>query len=311
MNSLHPAVAAIGLAILIALPTLADTAASASRPMLGAGVMAPEFSSFDLAGQEVKLADYRGKVLILDFWATWCSPCIASMPHTQEIAAKYADQGVVVLAVCTGDKRSKFEDWVKLKAKSYPALRFTFDPHESGTPAHEQRASVALYGVPAIPAQFILDRAGRIVATTNGYVSGDTRLEAALARAGVKVDPAIVALAAGTEAKIAAARVQTPAPTPQARTAPPPFTEDAVKLKAGATMTDLAMRAADGSPQKVSDFRGRPLVISFSPADMARTACGCSRSSPAIHPRTTAPGWICTAAGTGSRRRSIPLGLWR
>ena len=157
--------------------------------------MAPEFSSFDLNGKEVRLADYRGQVLILDFWATWCSPCIASMPHTQEIAAKYADQGAAVLAVCTGDKRTKFADWVKLKGASYPAMRFTFDPLEQGTPAHDQRASAALYGVPAIPAQFVIDRTGKIVATTDGYLPGEVLLDAALAKAGIKVDPAILAKA--------------------------------------------------------------------------------------------------------------------
>jgi len=90
---------------LLASSVLGAADASPPREKLGAGGLAPEFSSYDLAEQEVRIADYRGKVLILDFWATWCSPCIASMPHTSEVAAKFADQGVVVLAVCTGDKR--------------------------------------------------------------------------------------------------------------------------------------------------------------------------------------------------------------
>lgn len=239
--------------------------------MLGAGVSAPEFFSYDLAGREVRLADFRGKVLILDFWATWCSPCIASMPHTQEIAAKYADQSVVVLAVCTGDKRQKFEDWVKLKAKSYPAMRFTFDPHEQGTPQHDQRASFALYRVPAIPAQFVIDRSGMIVGSTNGYFPGDTRLEAALAKAGVKVDAAIAARAPQDEAKAKERRANAAAQNPVAATgahpAPPAFTEDAVRLKAGQVMADLLLRGADGAEHKVSAYRGRPLILCFSPAE--------------------------------------------
>ena len=110
-------------------------------PQLVPGAPAPDFISQDLAGQSVRISDYRGKVLVVDFWATWCSPCIASMPHTQEVAAKYASQGVAVLAVCTGDKRSRFADWVRLKSASYPAMRFTFDPHEQGTPGEAKRAS--------------------------------------------------------------------------------------------------------------------------------------------------------------------------
>ena len=251
----------------------AETAAAVATPtpaMLGAGAKAPEFPSFDLDGKEVRLADYRGKVLILDFWATWCSPCIASMPHTQEIAAKYADQGVAVLAVCTGDKRTKFADWVKLKGGSYPALRFTLDPHEQGTPAHAQRASVALYGVPAIPAQFIIDRSGQIVATTDGYRPGDTRLEAGLAKAGIKIDAAIMVRADETQAKSATVRTVSAAATNPAgaRPTPPPFTEDAMRLKAGAVMTDLTLRDAADAERKISGFRGKPVVLSFSPAEL-------------------------------------------
>lgn len=246
----------------------ATVAAAVAPTMLGAGATAPEFSSFDLHGKEVRLADYRGKVLILDFWATWCSPCIASMPHTQEIAAKYADQGVVVLAVCTGDKRQKFADWVKLKGGSYPAMRFTFDPHEQGTPEHAQRASIALYGVLAIPAQFIIDRRGKIAATTDGYLPGDTRLEAALAAAGIKVDAAVAARAGEAQVKITAVRATAITAGPAtARATPPPFTEDAMRLKAGTVLTDLTVRDAAGAEKKISAFRGQPLVLSFSPAE--------------------------------------------
>ena len=246
--------------------------ADATPPIaqLSAGVSAPDFVSHDLAGQAVRLADYRGKVLILDFWATWCSPCIASMPHTQEVAAKYAGQGVAVLAVCTGDKRSRFEDWVKLKAAAYPALRFTFDPHEQGSAEEAKRASFALYGVPAIPAQFVIDRDGRIVATINGYLPGDTRLEAALAKAGIKVDDATLAQATKTEAKVAAVRAASGAPASNRRE-PPPFTEDAINLKAGTVMPELTLRTPEGTVLKTSQLLGKPSVISFSPAEAIPT----------------------------------------
>jgi len=253
---------------ILAVAALRAVDANPPREKLGAGVVAPEFSSFDLTGQEVRLADFRGKVLILDFWATWCSPCIASMPHTQEVAAKYADQGVIVLAVCTGDQRRKFEDWVKLKAKTYPAMRFTFDPHEQGTPAEKERASFALYGVPAIPAQFILDRAGRIAATTDGYVTGDSRLEAALAEAGVEVDHATIARAAATQTKVDAARANVAVPATGAKFVAPAFTEDAARLKPGVMMAELTLRSAEDAELKVSSFRGHPLVLCFSPAEM-------------------------------------------
>lgn len=251
------------LSLLLALPGWAQSAPP--RPILGAGAPAPDFVSYDLAGKEVKISDYRGQVLILDFWATWCGPCIASMPHTQEIAAKYAGQGVAVLAVCTGDKRKRFEDWVTLKAKSYPALRFTFDPHEQGTPAEPERASFALYGVPAIPTQFIIDREGRVAGTTTGYRPGDTSLEKALAAAGVKVDRPE---SAGSDARRSeVARSDGPSATPARRVAPP-FTESIAKVKAGDRLTDVEFRAADGTPRRLSDFRGKPLVLLFASAEM-------------------------------------------
>jgi peroxiredoxin len=202
------------------------------------------------------------------------------MPHTQEIAARYADQGVVVLAVCTGDKRKRFEDWVRLKAKNYPGLRFTFDPHEQGTPEHDQRASWALYGVPAIPTQFVIDREGRVAGSTTGYIPGDTSLEKALAAAGVKVDPAALSTpsrlaqardAAGgkTETRIVTPSASSPPSTPAAaRRTAPPFMEKVAKLSAGDVVTDVDFRAADGMPRRLSDYRGRPLVLFFSTAEM-------------------------------------------
>lgn len=250
-------VARSALVVSAALALAAMAADVPTPPMLAAGTLAPEFSSFDLDGKEVRLADYRGRVLILDFWATWCAPCVASMPHTQAIAAKYAGQGVAVLAVCTGDKRQRFEDWVKLKAKAYPALRFTFDPHEQGTPAEHERASVALYGVPAIPTQFVIDREGRIAGTITGYLPGDHSLEQALAAAGVKVD---LPEPAGAKAMRPQSGV--------ARTVAPPFRDNVAKVKAGDVLADVEFRAADGTPRQLSDYRGQPLVLLLTQAEM-------------------------------------------
>jgi peroxiredoxin len=166
-------------------------------PMLKVGAAAPDFPATDAAGKAVKLSDYRGKVVILDFWATWCGPCIASMPHTQEVAAHYKDQGVVVLASCTSDTRAKFDAWVKRNQTQYPDILFSHDPEERGS----NRASHKLYGVSGIPQQFIIDREGKIVALVTGYMKGEALLDAALAQAGIKVDPALIAKAAEDQKK--------------------------------------------------------------------------------------------------------------
>lgn len=164
---------------------------SAPAAPLGAGVIAPDFVTQDPAGKTVRLSDYRGKVVVLDFWAPWCGPCIAAMPHTQEVAAQYRDQGVVVLGSCTSDTRASFERWVKANAAKYPDIKWSHDAAERAP----NRASLALYGVRGIPTQYIIDREGRIVDSVLGYMPGEKILDGALAKAGIKVDPAVIAKA--------------------------------------------------------------------------------------------------------------------
>jgi thiol-disulfide isomerase/thioredoxin len=152
------------------------------------GSVAPDFAALDAGGKEVSLSDYRGKVVVLDFWATWCGPCIKALPHAQKIAAQYGKQGVVVLAVCTQDKRSSFENWLKKNRQNFPDIVFLHDPAES----KPERVSRQRYGVTAIPRQFVIDRAGKIVDTVEGYMEGEVIVDAALAKAGIDVDQAIL-----------------------------------------------------------------------------------------------------------------------
>ena len=235
------------------------SAPAAPQATLAAGATAPDFTTLDVAGKEVRLSDFKGKILVLDFWATWCGPCIASFPHTQEVAAKYKDQGVVVLAAGTSDTKEKFLQWIPANQGKYPDIRFTYDPKERG----EDRASAKLYRVRGIPTQFIIGRDGVIAAVVVGNSPGDARAEAALAKLGVKVDAATVAKGeaqlkeSAEEDKRRAAEAARLAANP-----PPPFMPDFGRLKGAAALPDFSLATADGKPAKLSDFRrGKPMII--------------------------------------------------
>jgi peroxiredoxin len=174
----------------IAPEPLPPSSAPPSEPAdskLKPGELAPDFTALDPAGHPVKLSDFAGKIVVLDFWATWCGPCLASLPHTQRVAAATKMQDVVVFAACTSDTRERFDTWLKANAAKYPDIVFANDPNGRDTPAtFAERASARLYGVNGIPTQFVIGRDGKIVEIFSGYGEGDDRLETALAKLGVK-----------------------------------------------------------------------------------------------------------------------------
>lgn len=144
-------------------------------PLLAKGVTAPEFTALDIENKPVKLSDYRGKVVVIDFWASWCGPCKASMPHTQEVAKKLQDKGlpVVLLAVDNSEERTAFESWVKTKSAELSALTFVHIPPK-------ESVSGKLFQVTGIPTQYVIDKEGVIRASFVGYGDPNNDLEKAI-----------------------------------------------------------------------------------------------------------------------------------
>jgi peroxiredoxin len=133
---------------------------SSPRPVQAAGVKpgkdrhdAPDFALKDAAGKVVHLSDYKGKVVLLDFWATWCGPCRIEIPWFTEMQRKYKDEGFAVLGVSMDD-----EGWEVVKpflSQAGVNYRVVIGNDETAQ----------MYGgVDALPTTFLIDRDGKIAA---------------------------------------------------------------------------------------------------------------------------------------------------
>lgn len=150
--------------------------------LLAAGTVAPDFTAEDAAGKAVHLSDLRGKVVLLKFWATWCWSCRQSLPSTNEIAHRYADKDLVVLAVDIWDSKKGFRSWLSHRTGG-DAIRFVIDPRPQG-----KDVATTLYHISATPTQYVIGKDGKIVTVVEGYEGPSEQLEGAI-RAAV-VSPA-------------------------------------------------------------------------------------------------------------------------
>ncbi len=161
-----------------------QAAPPAPSVVLANGKVAPDFTVQALDGHTLKLSDYKGKIVVLDFWATWCGPCNASMPHLQRVYEAVKDKDVVVLGVCVADEKQAFQQWVSERSKKF-TFQLAFDPA-----GRNQATSISknLYGVDGIPTTFVIDRDGKVAASVIGF-EGDTdkRIEDALSKLNVQV----------------------------------------------------------------------------------------------------------------------------
>ena len=138
--------------------------------VLAVGDAAPEFTLKDADGKDHKLSDYKGKVVLLDFWATWCPPCRAAMPGVQKLHEKFKGKPVEVIGVNTSENKDPV---AYMKEK-----KFTYGLLLNGETIGDK------YGIQGIPAFFIISPEGKLLWTQVGYdPAGEKEAEEVIAKA--------------------------------------------------------------------------------------------------------------------------------
>jgi len=129
---------------------LASRHTAPKSPPSASGNLAPDFSVTDIDGKKLSLSDYRGKVVLLDFWATWCSPCREEIPHFVEMQNKYGPQGFQVIGISMDDDAKPVREFYQKYNLNYPVA------------IGDDKLADRFGGVLGLPVNFIIDRQGRI-----------------------------------------------------------------------------------------------------------------------------------------------------
>lgn len=120
------------------------------------GLVFPEFPDWakDTEGKPLRVADYRGKLLLIDFWATWCPPCKGEVPNLVAAYSKYREKGFEVIGISFDYSEEEFRDFVK-------NMKMTWREYYDGLGWDNKVGKV--YGIGAIPAMYLLDKEGKVI----------------------------------------------------------------------------------------------------------------------------------------------------
>ena len=143
-------IAAIVAVVAIAMPAFAGT-----------GSAAPSFTLGSNGGKEISLAQYKGQVVMINFWASWCGPCRQEMPLLESIYKKYNRMGFTLIGVNVEPDSNAANQWLKQTPVSFPIL-------------YDKDSKVSkMYDVAGMPSTVIIDRTGKVRVLHRGYKPGD------------------------------------------------------------------------------------------------------------------------------------------
>jgi len=152
---------AIAAAAIVAVATYFHSAPGTSGPASLTGRAAPSFTVPSLDGSQSSVAAYRGRIVLLNLWATWCPPCRAEMPDLQRFYQRYARSGVTVIGVDQGESGSRASQFARSLGIRYPIL------------LDRSQQYGAVYAAAGLPTTIVIDRAGTIRAAFDGPLSFD------------------------------------------------------------------------------------------------------------------------------------------
>ena len=124
------------------------------RESLVVGATFPDFEEKDLDGKPLSISNYKGKVVLVDFWATWCGPCVGELPNVIKAYEKYHDKGFEIIGISLDDSESKLKSFIKDK-------NMTWSQYFDGKRWDNKLAQK--YGIMSIPATFLLEGEGKII----------------------------------------------------------------------------------------------------------------------------------------------------
>jgi thiol-disulfide isomerase/thioredoxin len=140
-------------------------------PRITRSTVAPDFSLESLEGKTMRLSDFRGKAVLLNFWATWCGPCKIEMPWFVELQQKYGSQGLQVVGVAMDDaSKEDIAKFAKDMGVNYPVL------------IGKEAVGDSYGGIPALPETFFIGRDGKVVDKILG-LRGKAEIEEAIKKA--------------------------------------------------------------------------------------------------------------------------------